>query len=233
VAHYLHTSQEDIVYDGTVLDKILVDAAVAAGVELRERFAVEELVTDGQRVTGIRGRMAGGATVVENARIVIGADGVYSRVGKMVKVPEYAVKPSPICAYYSYWSGVPVDGVELYPRPGRMIAAGATNDEQTLVIVYWPKSLFHQVRRDIEREFLDAISLVPGLAERLRGGERTEPFRGTGDLPFYLPSRTGPAGPSSAMPATTRTPSPRKGSQTRSAMPTSSRRLSTRASRAA
>jgi flavin-dependent dehydrogenase len=37
----------------TVLDKILVDAAVEAGAELREHFVVQELLTDGERVTGI------------------------------------------------------------------------------------------------------------------------------------------------------------------------------------
>jgi hypothetical protein len=54
-----------------VLDKILVDAAVASGAELRERFSVEEVVMDGDRVTGIRGRVAGGKSVVEKARIVV------------------------------------------------------------------------------------------------------------------------------------------------------------------
>src|SRR5579864_5635767 len=37
----------------TVLDKILVDAAVAAGAELREDFTVQEVLRDGQRVVGI------------------------------------------------------------------------------------------------------------------------------------------------------------------------------------
>ena len=39
----------------TVLDKILVDAAVTAGAELREGFFVEEILRDGDHVTGIRG----------------------------------------------------------------------------------------------------------------------------------------------------------------------------------
>src|SRR5205807_634074 len=59
-----------------VLDQDLVDAAVAAGAELREHFAVQELLTDGEPVTGIRGHAAGGAMVSEQARIVIGADGL-------------------------------------------------------------------------------------------------------------------------------------------------------------
>jgi flavin-dependent dehydrogenase len=176
----------------TVLDKILVDAAVAAGAELRERFSVEDVVIEDGRVAGIRGRAAGGASVVEKARIVIGADGLHSRVAKAVGAASYEVQPKRTCAYYSYWSGLPVDGVELYPRPGRLISAGATNDAQTLVIVYWPKELFHDVRSDIEGTFLAAIDLVPDLAERLRAGERAEHFRGTGDLPFYLRKPYGP-----------------------------------------
>lgn len=38
----------------TVLDKILVDAVVAAGAELREGFTVQEVLIDGQHVSGIR-----------------------------------------------------------------------------------------------------------------------------------------------------------------------------------
>jgi flavin-dependent dehydrogenase len=44
----------------TLLDRVLVDAARAAGAEVRENFAVEEILGDGQ-VTGIRGRGEGRA----------------------------------------------------------------------------------------------------------------------------------------------------------------------------
>jgi 2-polyprenyl-6-methoxyphenol hydroxylase-like FAD-dependent oxidoreductase len=40
----------------TVLDKILVDAATEAGAELHENFPVQQLLRDGERVTGIRAR---------------------------------------------------------------------------------------------------------------------------------------------------------------------------------
>jgi flavin-dependent dehydrogenase len=175
----------------TVLDKILVDAAAAAGAELREHFSVENVVTEDGHVVGVRGRADGGASVVERARIVVGADGLHSRAAKAVDAPSYQVQPTRTCAYYSYWSGVPVDGVELYPRPGRLISAGATN-EQTLVIVYWPKQLFRDIRSDIEGKLLEAIDLVPDLADRLRSGHRAEHYRGTGDLPFYPGKPYGP-----------------------------------------
>src|SRR5919112_430672 len=51
----------------SVLDALLVDAAVEAGAELREAFAVQELVWDGGRVAGVRGRRAGGRAVTERA----------------------------------------------------------------------------------------------------------------------------------------------------------------------
>jgi len=43
----------------TVLDTILVEAAVEAGAELREHFSVQKLLTDGERVMGIRGHAVG------------------------------------------------------------------------------------------------------------------------------------------------------------------------------
>src|SRR5579871_3297552 len=51
----------------TVLDKLLVDAAVAAGAELREGFTLDEIVWDGDRVTGIRGHDRNGQQVTETA----------------------------------------------------------------------------------------------------------------------------------------------------------------------
>jgi flavin-dependent dehydrogenase len=168
----------------TVLDAILVAAAVAAGAELRERFSVEELLTDGERITGIRGHAAGGATVTEQARIVIGADGLRSFMARGVDAPGYNHTPALTCAYYTYWSDVPIGGAELYPCPGRSIVAATTN--------FWPQAEFHRVRADIEGSFLAALDLAPGLAERARAGKRAERFRGTADLPNHFRQSFGP-----------------------------------------
>lgn len=170
----------------TVLDDILVKAAAAAGAEVRQRFSVHELLTDGDRVIGIRGKSAGGTTVTATATIVIGADGKNSLVARTVGAPVYRDHPTLTCAYYSYWSGVDVTHTELYPRPDQMIIAGPTNDGNTMVIVYWPASQFHEVRGDIEGHFLDALELAPPLAERVRRGTRVERFSGTGTLPNFF-----------------------------------------------
>lgn len=70
------------------LDAILADAAVASGVELRERFLVQEILMDGDRVTGIRGHGPDGGQVTERAHIVIGADGLYSLVAQAVQAHD-------------------------------------------------------------------------------------------------------------------------------------------------
>jgi flavin-dependent dehydrogenase len=165
----------------TVLDQMLVEAAADAGAEVRQHFPVDGLVTDGDRVTGIRSRGK-----IEHARIVIGADGLNSLVARGVGAPTYNDQGTLTCAYYTYWSGVEIDGVELYPRPGCMIVAAPTNDGQVVTIVLWPNAEFHAIRSDIERRFLEALELAPGLAARVRRATRSERFRGTGRLPnFY------------------------------------------------
>ena len=63
----------------TVLDKLLVDAASEAGVEVREEFTVEDIVVEDGRANGIRGHGKGGDAVTERARVVIGADSDLAR----------------------------------------------------------------------------------------------------------------------------------------------------------
>jgi flavin-dependent dehydrogenase len=170
-----------------VLDKILVDAAVEAGAELREGFSVKELMTSGGVVTGIRGRDRKGATVTERARIVIGADGTRSFVAQNVQAPVYLDRGMLTCNYYSYWSGVPLEGVELYPRPGRTIVADKTNDGLTLVCLVRPKAEFERMRSNVEAEFMREVrENAPALYERLRAGRREERFGGTGFLPNFF-----------------------------------------------
>ncbi|HEX5051203.1 MAG TPA: NAD(P)/FAD-dependent oxidoreductase [Planctomycetota bacterium] len=177
----------------TILDKILLDAAADAGVEVREHFSVEDIVTDGERVTGIRGRSPGGGSPVqEQARIVVGADGMRSGIARLVGAPTYNEQPAASCAYYSYWRDVPMQGAELYPRPERMLIAAPTNDGLTMIIGYWPETAFQEVRADIEGQFLKALDMVPALAERVRAGSRAEKIRGSAGLRGFFRKPYGP-----------------------------------------
>jgi len=176
----------------TVLDNILVDAAARAGVEVREGFGVQEILMDGDRVTGIRGRTLDGATVTEQAGIVVGADGMHSIVARTVQAPTYQTKPALTCAYFAYWSGVPVEGIEIYERPQRFIFAFPTNDDLTCIAVECPVQEFQTFRADLEGNVLKTIALAPSLAERVQTGRREERFMGSGDLPNFYRKPYGP-----------------------------------------
>jgi flavin-dependent dehydrogenase len=168
----------------TVLDKILVDAASEAGAEVREGFAVEDILFEEGRVTGMRGT-AGGKSFTERAHIVVGADGTSSLVARSVGAEAYHEKPRLLAGYYSYWSGVPVNGFEAYDRVDRSWAAWPTNDGLTLVIVGWPYAEFETNKRDIEGNFLAALDRAPAFGERLRAGKREDRFYGMAVPNFF------------------------------------------------
>ena len=176
----------------TVLDALLVDAAAEAGVEVRQGFTVEEVLFDGGRVVGVRGHERGGRSVVERARVVVGADGKHSRIAAAVGAPRYHERPAAEGLYYSYWSGVPTDGFEVFIRPDRACVAVPTHDGQTLVLAAWPVSEFDAFRADVEGNFLATLELAPSLAERVRGGARESRFHCSGDLPGFFRRPYGP-----------------------------------------
>ena len=209
-----------------MLDKFLVDAAAEAGAEVREEFAVDELIWEDRRATGIRGHALRGQQVTEHARVVIGADGHHSFVAKAVHAEHYDEKPIAATGYYAYWSDLPAKGLEVFIRPNRGMGMVPTNDGLTMLITAWPQSEFHANRGDVEGNYLSTIALVPELAERLAGAQREERFRGGGVENFFR-LRTAPDGRWSATPGTRRTPSPRGGSAMRSATLNSVRTAST------
>lgn len=175
-----------------VLDKLLVDAAVEAGVELREGFSVDELLSENGRVVGIRGRARGGEPIAERARIVIGADGQYSRVAQAVKAPIYRSDPALICYFGSYWSGLPVEEIEIYRRERQIIYVFPTNDGLTSIFIGWPQEMFDAVRTDVDGHVHRTIALVPHLAGRVRSGRRVEPYIGAGNLSGFFRRSHGP-----------------------------------------
>ncbi len=170
----------------TVLDSLLANAASEAGVEVREGFTVDELLMTDDAVTGVRGRRRHGAPVEECARMVIGADGVNSLVARGVRAPEYDVRPVAACGYYSYFSGVSQDDIELYVRDHHAFGGAPTHDGLHLVMVNWPAKDFPSVRADIEGHVWRALESAPDFAARVRAGRREEQWYGTAGVPGYF-----------------------------------------------
>jgi flavin-dependent dehydrogenase len=169
-----------------VLDKILVDAAVESGAELREGFSVEALSSNNGLVSGVRGSASGGRKVTEQSRLVVGADGMNSLVARHVQEPQYNEAPRRQMSYFSYWSGVEVDGLEFYSRDYQAAYGWKTNDGLALVGVNWALSRFPKLNGTIEKCFFEALDeAVPDLAARLRARRREERWSG-GAIPGYF-----------------------------------------------
>ncbi|MFF6772035.1 NAD(P)/FAD-dependent oxidoreductase [Streptomyces sp. NPDC012637] len=176
----------------TVLDKILVDAAAEAGAEVREGFTVEEVLFDGPAVTGIKGHGRDGSTVVDHARVTVGADGVHSSVAKATGAAEYAEKPKINAYYYAYWAGLPLHGrFEAYDRGDCAFAAWPTNEDQTLVICGWPMRDFEAKRGDVEGNYHATLARAPDFAERIAQASQVERFVGMA-IPNYFRKPYGP-----------------------------------------
>jgi len=161
-----------------VLDQLLVRAAQKAGAELREGFSVTDLITDGDQVVGIRGHVRGRLEVSEYARVIIGADGVQSRVAAQAGAPRYREGPVLSNAYYAYWSGVPCTGARWVIRPSRGYGLIPTNDDLTLVLAAWPRAEAAQVKQDLQGNYLREVTA--NLGDWLDGGRQETRIVGEG-----------------------------------------------------
>jgi 2-polyprenyl-6-methoxyphenol hydroxylase-like FAD-dependent oxidoreductase len=170
----------------TVLDSLLVNAAAEAGAEVREGFTVDGVLVDGDTVVGIRGHSKAAQPVEERARIVVGADGVHSFIARRVQAPEYDLRPVAACAFYSYFSGVQQDDIELYVREHCAFGGAPTNDGLHLVMVNWPTREFASVRTDVEAHVWRALEKAPDFLARVRSGRREEKWYGTAGVPGYF-----------------------------------------------
>jgi 2-polyprenyl-6-methoxyphenol hydroxylase-like FAD-dependent oxidoreductase len=176
----------------TVLDTMLVRAAADAGVDVREGFTVDEIVIEDGAAVGVRGKGAGGAAVMENATVVIGADGRNSAVAKAVTPEQYDERPAVGPALYSYWSGVGSSGFEVSIRDRCGMAAFPTHDDLTLVIVGLPDEDFAAARHDVDATFLRTLDRAPALGDRVRAGQREDRFHAATDLAGYYRKPYGP-----------------------------------------
>jgi flavin-dependent dehydrogenase len=173
----------------TILDKLLVDAATAAGADVREGFTVDEIVSVDGTVTGIRGHGDEGAPFEASSRVVVGADGWNSIVARAVDAHRYHAKPVLENAFYSYWSGLPFDRFHI--REDRGFAAIPTNDDLTLVLAGCPYREAGAFRRDIDGSYLATLELEPEMAKRIRSARREERIVG-GGVPNFFRTPFGP-----------------------------------------
>ncbi|WUV13489.1 NAD(P)/FAD-dependent oxidoreductase [Streptomyces sp. NBC_01485] len=174
-----------------LLDQILVDGAVAAGVEFRDHCSVSGLLEEGGRVTGVRCAAPGGKEIVERARLVVGADGMRSTLAGLVGAEKTLEHPRLTCAYYTFWQGPETD-FELYEGRQGWVSAVPTNDA-VLISAYFPQSRFEEVRADASAHYREGVRVnAPALYEQMARAEQTERLRGTGDQQNFFRQASGP-----------------------------------------
>jgi len=176
----------------TVLDLLLVDAARQAGAEIRQATIFRDLVWAEGQVVGAWLQAANGDLIEERAAIVVGADGMWSPVGRAAGAATDVAHPSLTCGYYAYWDGVPTDGVEFYVRHGSDILVFPTHDGLTCIWAGRSRDDWDAYRKDIDRTYREIIGLAPWLAERLRYSRQMSPFKGTSKLLNFYRQSFGP-----------------------------------------
>ncbi|HWC13483.1 MAG TPA: NAD(P)/FAD-dependent oxidoreductase [Actinomycetota bacterium] len=168
-----------------ILDKILIDAAVAAGAELAEGVSVDAVLRDGERVTGVRGHTSEG-DLEARARFVVGADGRHSIVADKVGAGMVRFDEALSAGYYSYYTGTGIDRTQLFFYDDIAGVMFPTHDDAVCVAVVWERDLFGELKRDIEGHFNAALKRFGEEGQRVLDGERVERFVGTNDIHNYL-----------------------------------------------
>ena len=172
------------------LDMTLIRRAVCRhGVELLEGTRVHGLVWEDGRVAGVELQTGDGARRTVRGRVVVGADGKYSKVAEWAGAARYEEAPAMRPAYYAYYRGVipqPEPALEAFYKDDRIgFVLPMEPGIDCLVLEVQPEE-FEAFRADPAGR-LDAIfRTLPGMATRMAGARRDGPARGTRGVENYL-----------------------------------------------
>ena len=172
------------------LDSILIrHARERGGVEFHERSLVEELLWEDERVVGARLRTADGERRDVHARVVVGADGKYSKVAAWVRAERYAEEPAMRPAYYGYFHGLtplPETALEISFTQNRIgFVFPMRPDEDCLALEFQPEEL-EAFRGNPLAAFEERFRALPGMAARMAGAHLEGKLLGTRGIENYL-----------------------------------------------
>ena len=173
-----------------VLDEIVAAAAVRAGATLLTGTTVSDVVRDEGRVAGVVAQAADGRRRCLTARLVIGADGVRSRMARLFRAPLLeAHEPSGACLY-TYVGDVPWDGFEFHVGQRAFAGVFPTHHGEAAVWLIRPTEDLAPVLAagaDRPKVWLRALQAsAPELADRVLRGTVTSPVRGSVGLPNHV-----------------------------------------------
>ncbi len=182
-----------------ILDVSLLEVAAARGAELRQGFAIRDVLRSPCCVDGVRGR--GGervhGVVGQNgerleADLVVGADGLHSVVARELGLPRKVLWPRRL-GLVAHFAGVdwPEDYGQMLVGHGGYVGA-APLDHDGLVTVGLVRRL-PPARLGSPAAALEAgLTRFPSLASRLRDAELSGPVIGVGPLARRVRRVAGP-----------------------------------------
>ena len=113
----------------TVLDALLLEAARAAGAEIRTPARVTSVLSDGNRVRGVEAIERGRGTAFRaTAPLIVGADGRNSLIAKAVDAALRRRGTAAGAIVYGYFPGLPRDRYHWAYRPGATAGVVPTSD---------------------------------------------------------------------------------------------------------
>ncbi len=179
----------------TVLDAVLAEAAERAGAEVVHRLSVVDLVRDDAgRVRGATIAGTDRRTIDVAAELVIGADGIRSRVARILDVEVENTLPHASASIYGYVRGLEQDGNHWYYVEGGSVGAIPTNDDETCVFASVPRERF-EAERGGGLETLHAAVLPEvsrDLADRVAARGGPGKLRAFAGIPGFLRRAAGP-----------------------------------------
>jgi len=167
-----------------LLDARLVQAARAAGAEVREATTVDELLYEDGAVAGAVVRERRGDRRIVRAQVVVGADGLRSVVARRIGRRRYG-RPSRL-AFVAHVAGVAgLDGhAEMHVGSGgyvglNRIAVDGSDDVANVALVV-PARLAAPARGRVPDFFFDRLAQFPGVAGRVQADRVTREILVTG-----------------------------------------------------
>lgn len=178
----------------TVLDRLLVDAARRAGVDVRHGVTLSELqFASSGRVVGAVLKDGSQTPRTVRSDIVIGADGRQSTVARLVNARAYAEGMNASGVVFGYFEDLARDGSHWHFTQNAAAGVLPTNAAQ-LVFAAVPAQRFSAAFGDgLTRGFLDVLEAnSPELRADVERARLTGRLRGFGGAPGYLRQAHGP-----------------------------------------
>jgi 2-polyprenyl-6-methoxyphenol hydroxylase-like FAD-dependent oxidoreductase len=165
-------------------------------VDFREGARAVDLLQEHGRAIGVSWTQ-GGRAFETTARVIVGADGFYSRIARLVQPTTERAEPVNRAMYYSYYAGLePVEGpaAEFHSsvHVDSLVYVFPCDGGLTLVAVSVPMTQFGAFREAPDVMLERSLYSRRNLAPRLQAATRVSRVLGAGNIPGYMRVPYGP-----------------------------------------